>query len=50
MNMYGSDEVMVNSGADWGIFDPLSAPLTVREMRKNNCKRDDIDKVTFMIH
>jgi predicted metal-dependent TIM-barrel fold hydrolase len=44
---YGSDRIMVNSAADWGVSDPLSVPLTAREMRKNNCKRDDIEKVTF---
>lgn len=47
VNMYGSDKIMVNSAADWGISDPLSVPFTAREMRKNNCKRQDIDNVTF---
>ena len=44
---HGSDKIMVNSAADWGISNPLSVPLTAREMRINNCKREDIDKVTF---
>jgi predicted metal-dependent TIM-barrel fold hydrolase len=44
---YGADRLMVNSAADWGVSDPLSVPLTAREMRKNNCKREDIEKVTF---
>ncbi len=44
---YGGDRIMVNSAADWGISDPISVPLTAREMRKNNCKRQDIEKVTF---
>lgn len=47
VNRYGSNRIMVNSAADWGISDPLSVPLTAREMRKSNCKREDIDKVTF---
>ena len=47
VNKHGSDKIMVNSAADWGISNPLSVPLTAREMRKNNCKREDIDKVTF---
>jgi len=38
---------MVNSAADWGRSDPLSVPLTAREMRKNGSKKEDIDKVTF---
>jgi predicted metal-dependent TIM-barrel fold hydrolase len=44
---YGSDKIMVNSAADWGISDPLSVPLTAREMRKHGCKTEDIEKVTF---
>ncbi len=44
---YGSDRIMVNSAADWGISDPLSVPLTAREMRKNGSKDEDIEKVTF---
>ena len=44
---YGGDKIMVNSAADWGVSDPLSVPLTAREMRKNNCKREDIEKVTY---
>lgn len=47
VNSHGSDKIMVNSAADWGISDPLSVPLTAREMRKNRCKSEDIDKVTF---
>lgn len=44
---YGSDKIMVNSAADWGISDPLSVPLTAREMRKHGCKIEDIEKITF---
>jgi predicted metal-dependent TIM-barrel fold hydrolase len=47
VNKYGSERIMVNSAADWGRSDPLSVPLTAREMRKNNCKRQDIENVTF---
>jgi predicted metal-dependent TIM-barrel fold hydrolase len=39
---------MVNSAADWGVSDPLSVPLTAREMRKNSCRSSDIEKVTFL--
>ena len=44
---HGTERIMVHSAADWGISNPLSVPLTAREMRKNNCKREDIDRVTF---
>ena len=48
VNEYGSEHIMVNSAADWGKSDPLSVPLTVREMRKNGCSTTDIEKVTFL--
>jgi predicted metal-dependent TIM-barrel fold hydrolase len=48
VNKYGSHKIMVNSAADWGISDPLSVPLTAREMRKNSCKSLDIERVTFL--
>ncbi|MDF0681321.1 MAG: hypothetical protein P0116_10180 [Candidatus Nitrosocosmicus sp.] len=39
---------MVNSARnDWGVSDPLSVPLTAREMRKNCCKVKDIENITF---
>ncbi len=44
---HGSDKIMVNSAADWGVSDPLSVPLTAREMRRNGCKTEDIEKITF---
>ncbi len=48
VNNLGSDKIMVNSAADWGISDPLSVPLTAREMRKNGSKYEDIEKITFL--
>lgn len=48
VNEYGSEKIMVNSAADWGVSDPLSVPLTAREMRKSGCKSKDIEKVTFL--
>lgn len=47
VKQYGSERIMVNSAADWGVSDPLSVPLTAREMRKNNCRSTDIENVTF---
>jgi len=44
---YGSNRIMVNSAADWGISDPLSVPLTAKEMLTSGCSVHDIDKVTF---
>jgi predicted metal-dependent TIM-barrel fold hydrolase len=48
VNQHGSERIMVNSAADWGVSDPLSVPLTAREMRKNSCKGLDIERVTFL--
>jgi predicted metal-dependent TIM-barrel fold hydrolase len=48
IKLYGSERIMVNSAADWGVSDPLSVPLTAREMRKHSCKGPDIERVTFL--
>jgi predicted metal-dependent TIM-barrel fold hydrolase len=47
VKQHGSERVMVNSAADWGVSDPLSVPLTALEMRKNGCRSIDIENVTF---
>lgn len=47
VNNFGSNRIMVNSAADWGVSDPLSVPLTAREMRKKGCGKNDIENVTF---
>jgi predicted metal-dependent TIM-barrel fold hydrolase len=47
VEQFGSDKIMVNSAADWGISNPLSVPLTAREMKKYGCKSKDIENVTF---
>ncbi|MFB5599030.1 MAG: TatD family hydrolase [Nitrososphaeraceae archaeon] len=44
---YGSERIMVNSAADWGISDPLSVPLMAREMRKEGFSLKDIENVTL---
>ncbi len=47
VNEHGSERIMVNSAADWGISDPLSVPLTARQMKKSGCSKKDIENVTF---
>lgn len=47
VNQHGSDNLMVNSAADWGNSDPLSVPLTASEMRKYGCNSDEIEDVTY---
>jgi uncharacterized protein len=43
----GSDHIMINSAADWGVSDPLSVPLVAREMRKEGFSKNEIEKVTM---
>ena len=43
----GSERIMINSAADWGVSDPLSVPLVAREMRKEGFRKYDIEKVTL---
>jgi predicted metal-dependent TIM-barrel fold hydrolase len=44
----GTERIMIHSAADWGISDPLSVPLTAREMRKEGgFSINEIEKVTF---
>jgi predicted metal-dependent TIM-barrel fold hydrolase len=43
----GTDRIMINSAADWGISDPLSVPLVAREMRKEEFSKNEIEKVTL---
>jgi uncharacterized protein len=47
VNRYGTDRLMVNSAADWRVSNPLSVPLTSKEMRMKGCKQENIEKVTI---
>lgn len=44
---YGSDRIMVNSAADWGISDPLAVPKTAALMKIKGISEADIRKVTY---
>ncbi len=44
---YGTERIMINSSADWGISDPLSVPIVARQMRDYGFGLDDIEKVTL---
>jgi hypothetical protein len=48
MKKYGTDKILINSSADWGISDPLSVPKTALEMRSNGFSEKEIDKVLFL--
>lgn len=44
---YGSERIMVNSAADWGISDPLAVPKTAALMKVRGISEEDIRMVTF---
>jgi uncharacterized protein len=44
---YGSERIIVNSSADWGVSDPLSVPKTATLMRERGIAEEDIKKVCY---
>ena len=47
VKQYGSERIMVNSAADWGISDPLAIPKTAALMKIKGISEADIQKVTY---
>lgn len=44
---YGSERIMINSAADWGISDPLAVPKTAALMKIKGISEEIIQKVTY---
>lgn len=44
---YGSDRIVVNSAADWGISDPLKVPKTIAVMRAQDIPDVTIQKIVW---
>jgi predicted metal-dependent TIM-barrel fold hydrolase len=44
---YGSERVLVNSAADWGVSDPLKVPKTVVAMREAGIAEGDIRRIAW---
>lgn len=44
---YGSERILVNSAADWGISDPLKVPKTVEIMRKAGIEDETIQRIVW---
>lgn len=44
---YGSERIMVNSAADWGISDPLAVPKTAALMKVQGIPEHQIREVTY---
>ena len=47
VKQYGSERIMVNSAADWGISDPLAVPKTAALMQIRNIDIKDIELVCY---
>ncbi|MCA9540338.1 MAG: TatD family hydrolase [Myxococcales bacterium] len=44
---FGTDRMIINSAADWGVSDPLLVPKTVQLMRKVGMDEEEIEKVVW---
>jgi predicted metal-dependent TIM-barrel fold hydrolase len=44
---YGSDRIIVNSAADWGISDPLKVPKTIAVMREQGIADETISRIVW---
>jgi uncharacterized protein len=44
---YGSERIMINSAADWGISDPLAVPKTAALMKQHGISDEAIRLVTY---
>lgn len=47
LKKYGTDKILINSSADWGISDPLSVPKTAIQMEKDCFSKTEINKLFF---
>lgn len=44
---YGSERIIINSAADWGVSDPLKVPKTVALMRASGISEQDIETIVW---
>ncbi|MEI6564016.1 MAG: TatD family hydrolase [bacterium] len=44
---YGSERMIINGSADWGVSDPLSLVKVVERLRQDRFPVDDIQRLTF---
>jgi hypothetical protein len=45
---YGSERIIVDSSADWGVSDPLAVPKTASLMLRNGIERVDVDRSCYL--
>ena len=44
---YGTDRILVNSAADWGVSDPLKVPKTAALMRESGIAEPDVETIVW---
>ncbi|MGR3811259.1 TatD family hydrolase [Jiulongibacter sp. NS-SX5] len=44
---YGSERIIVDSSADWGVSDPLAVPKTAKLMLENGISKEDVHLTTY---
>jgi uncharacterized protein len=44
---YGSNQIFINSSADWGVSDPLAVPKTAQLMRDRGIAEEHVRRVTY---
>jgi predicted metal-dependent TIM-barrel fold hydrolase len=44
---FGSEKIIVDSSADWGVSDPLSVPKTAALMREHGIPEEDIQRLCY---
>lgn len=47
VKQYGSDRIIVNSSADWGVSNPLAVPFTAELMKKEGISEEEISKILW---
>lgn len=47
VKQYGSDRIIVNSSADWGVSNPLAVPFTAEQMKKEGISEEEISKILW---
>lgn len=47
VKQYGSERILINSAADWGVSDPLKVPKTVAAMRAAGIAETEIQRIVW---
>jgi predicted metal-dependent TIM-barrel fold hydrolase len=47
LDIYGAENIWMNSACDWGVSDPLAVPRTTLEMRRRGYTVERIEHVAF---